>query len=153
EEVSKNDTEAVENYRKAIDHKAPKQLQAYVRLATLLRDQLNQPKEADEAINAMVNSAPQQAEVYGARGHYVLSDRRDPAQQKSRLEAARADFKKALDLSPDDPQVYIDLARISMVEGAGGSRDAEKIIERALKKMPDKAVLYRFLASLRLDSG
>ena len=43
-EAGKNDEEAVKWYRKAIEHNAPEQIEAYQQLATLLRDQLNQAR-------------------------------------------------------------------------------------------------------------
>ena len=62
--------EAVKWYRKAIEHNAPQRIEAYQRLATLLRDQLNQPKMPIKPSKQMVQSAPKNYLVYLARGRY-----------------------------------------------------------------------------------
>ena len=69
-EDGNNDVNAVMWYRKAIEHNAPQRIEAYQRLATLLRSQLDQPKDADRAIEEMVNSAPENYLVYLERGRY-----------------------------------------------------------------------------------
>ena len=69
-EESRRDAKARDYYREAIAHNAPKKIDAYQKLAALLRDpdRLNDPKAADQAIEEMVLSAPENYQVYlGAR--------------------------------------------------------------------------------------
>ena len=51
-------------YRTAIDHNAPQKIEACERLATLLRDRLGQPKEADKVIEKLVTDDPKNYRVY-----------------------------------------------------------------------------------------
>ena len=53
-------------------HNAPQWIEAYQRRARLLRDKLNEPKEAEQAIEAMVQSEPENYQVY-LRGRYRLA--------------------------------------------------------------------------------
>ncbi len=82
--------EAVKWYRDAIENHTPEPIEAYKRLATLLRGQLKQPAEADKVIDEMVRSAPKNYLVYLVRGRYL----RDVG-----LPASEADFKRRWSLA------------------------------------------------------
>ena len=84
-EDGQNDQNAVDCYRKAIGNNAQKRIEAYQQLATLLRSQLDQPKEADQTIEEMVNSAPDNYLVYLARGRY---------RRQFGLPGSEADFRR-----------------------------------------------------------
>ena len=65
---------AVSMYRKAIENNAPQRIEAGERCATLLRDKLQQPKEAEQVINSLVNdTSPEDYRGYLARGRYRLA--------------------------------------------------------------------------------
>ena len=90
QEDSGNDLNAVTWYQKAIAQNAPQRIEAYQRCASLLRSQLGQPKEADQMIEEMVKSAPDNYLVYLERGRY---------RRQFGLSGSGADFRKALELA------------------------------------------------------
>ncbi len=68
-EVNRNDARAKICYEAAIENQAPEKIDAYERLASLLRqpNRLNKPQAADQVIDAMVWSAPDDYHVYVAQ--------------------------------------------------------------------------------------
>ena len=140
--ASKNDADAVEWYRKAIENHAPEQIEAYQRLAFLLRGPLDQPKEADKAIEAMVQSAPKNYLVYLARGRY---------RRQFRLPESGADFQKALELAEASPDVCLEMAKTAVAESRYD--EARRILEDGLKKTPASAAIYFALAELERGTG
>jgi cellulose synthase operon protein C len=145
-EGAKNDDDAVKDavkyYRAAIENNAPEQITAYKQLATLLRSQLNQPGDADKAIEAMVRSAPKNYLVYLARGRY---------RRQFALPESGADFQKALELAEGSPEVYLEMARTAETESGLGA--ARQILEVGLKRAPSSAALYEALAGLERRTG
>ena len=136
--------EAVERYRSAIKNNAPEQEQidAYQQIAALLRGSLNKPRDADQAIEAMVQSAPKNYLVYLARGRYL----HQLGSPKSEAES-QADFQKARELAEDSPEVYLETARAAATYDA-----ARQILELGLKKAPASAI-YLALADLEVRNG
>ena len=124
-------------YRKAIEHNAPQQIEAYQRLATLLRGQLNQPKDADQAIEDMVQSAPKNYLVYLERGRY---------RRQFGLPGSGADFRKASGVCGGSPEVYLEMAKTAETES--GYDAAREILEDGLKKAPASAEIYEALTDL-----
>src|SRR5262249_47922729 len=59
EEQAKEIDLAVKSFQAAIDHGAPQRIEASQRLAALLREQLSKPEQADQVIEAMVQSNPE----------------------------------------------------------------------------------------------
>ena len=134
-----NDVNAVTSYRKAIEHNAPQRIEAYQRLATLLRSQLEQPKDADQAIEEMVKSAPENYLVYLERGRY---------RRQFGLAGSGADFQKALELAGSSPDVYLEMAKTA--EAESGYDAAREIFEMGLKKAPASTEIYEALTNLEL---
>ena len=128
-------------YRKAIKHDAPQQIEAYQRLATLLRpaDRLNNPKTADQAIEEMVRSAPKNYLVYLARGRY---------RRQFGLPESGADFREGAGAGRGTPEVYLEMARTAETES--GYDAARQILEDGLKKAPASAEIYEALTDLEL---
>ena len=143
-EESRRETKARDYYREAIAHNAPKKIDAYLKLAALLRDpdRLNEPKAADQAIEEMVQSAPENYQVYLARGRY---------RRQFNLPDSRSDFEKALKLADNKPDIYLELAKIA--ESQGGSEAAKRVLETGLTKLPTAAELYIALADLIQRAG
>ena len=137
-----NAAEAVTWYRKAIENHAPEQIKAYQQLAFLLRGPLDKPKEADKAIEAMVQFAPKDYSVYLARGRY---------RRQFKLPESGADFTKALELAEGKPEVYLELAANKEIESK--SDEARHILEDGLKKAPASAAIYLALAGFELRTG
>jgi tetratricopeptide (TPR) repeat protein len=134
--------EAQKSYRAAIDNGAAQKVEATQRRANLLRGQLNNPAEADEIIDRMVRDDSQNYQVYLARGRY---------RRRFNLAGADADFRKALESTPDEPQVYLELAELA----AAGSRfeDARRALQSGLEKAPKDPSLHQALATLELRAG
>lgn len=96
---------AADYYRDAIKHGAPERLEASQELAILLRDKLGQREEADRVIDAMVSSASDDYRVYLGRGLYRERNRAKGATKGGE------DLRKAQQLAPHEPKVYLELAR------------------------------------------
>jgi cellulose synthase operon protein C len=149
-EDGKNEADAVKSYRKAIEHNAPQRIEAYQRLATLLRNQDQpQPKDADQVIEDMVKSAPENYLVYLERGRY---------RRQFSLPGSGDDFRKALELAESKPDAYredkeacqiiLELAKTAEVES--GYNAAQEVLEKGLKKAPMSVEIYEALTSLEL---
>ena len=143
EEVKENDVTAVKNsveaYRKVVDQKgAPDRIDAGERLATLLRDKLHQPKEAQAVIDKLVEDTPADYRAYLARGRFLLNlAARDPS-QKALESNANEDFEKARKLARDEPEVYLQKAR-SALRGKSGIRQGEAKPQRRLAARTNRA--------------
>ena len=131
-------------YEEAIKYDAPQKIEAYQRLATLLRDpaRLNDPKDADQVIEEMVQSSPRNYLVYLGRGRY---------RRQFNLPDSKADFEKATKLAGEEPETFLEMART--VDKESGYDEARKILDAGLKKIPTSDVLYTSLADLELRTG
>ena len=135
----RDDVKAKEYYGKAIDNDAPQKIEAYQRLAAILADpdRLKDRAAADQTIEEMVRSSPENYVVYVERGRY---------RRQFRLPGSKADFEKALKLADNKPEIYLELARIA--EAQDGNDAAEKSLEAGLHKSPTSSELYKDLADL-----
>jgi cellulose synthase operon protein C len=143
-EEGKNDVEAKRWYEEAIEHDSPRKVEAYQRLATLLRrpDRLSDPKAADQVVDAMVQSSPENYQVYLARGRY---------RRQYGLPGARVDIEKALKLAGDKPEIVLEMAGAAVAES--GQDEARRILEAGLARIPSSTELYESLADLELRAG
>jgi tetratricopeptide (TPR) repeat protein len=157
-EAAEKYNEAAENYAQAVkykapehkapdykapDYKVPEWIEASQRRANLLRDQLKEPEQADQAIETMVHSDPENDEVYLARGRYRLAGAKGDG-RKALLAGARVDFEKALRLDPRKPETYLLLAKVA--EQESGPDAAQRLLEDGVKKLPSSIPLYLALA-------
>jgi cellulose synthase operon protein C len=138
---------AAESYRSAIEHKAPERIEAAQQLAMLLtrdKDKVGKKErdEADGVIDAMVKSEPDDYRAYLARGRY---------RQASGGKGSRDDFEKALQLAPDRPEVYLEVA--SAVDRESGSDAARQVLDRGLAAAPKSVAIYVALANLQQKAG
>ena len=140
----KNDQDARQRYEAAIEHNAPRKIEASERLAALLRqpDRLNDPKAADAVVDEMVRSSPDDYRVYLARGQY---------RRRFGLLDAKGDIEKALKLAGDKPEIVLEMAGIAAAEA--DKEQARKILETGLTKMPGTAELHLALADLEFRTG
>jgi tetratricopeptide (TPR) repeat protein len=146
-EKTGDDLKALSYYEEAIAHNAPQQLEAYQRRAGLLRE-LGRTQEAEATIEKMVQSAPENYQVFLERGRY-----------RSRfgdLKGSLSDFRQAMKLVPDRPEVYLELAEATEKEATAkgtGRANARRILEEGLKTAPTSVALYEALASLDSRGG
>lgn len=121
------------------------QASVHIALADILRreERYEEANSAyDEAIALFETADPAQWAIYFARG--ITYERTD------RWELAEADFRKALELEPDQPQV-LNYLGYSFVEQRENLDEALNMIERAVAERPDDGyitdslgwVLYR----------
>ncbi|HEX3446679.1 MAG TPA: tetratricopeptide repeat protein [Isosphaeraceae bacterium] len=145
-EAGKNDAAAATYYRSSIKADASPEIKidAYWRLATVLRSRLDKPREADQAIEKMVESHPSNYKVFLERGRY---------RRRFDLPDSAADFQKALQLSGGEPAVYVEMAKAAIAEGRQQNGAARQILEDGLKKWPSSAMLCRELAIRDLEIG
>ncbi|MHB1037152.1 MAG: tetratricopeptide repeat protein [Pirellulales bacterium] len=129
--------DAVAHYQKAIKL-APGEIDAYTALASVRRLRLDQAKEADQAIEQMVKANPKSFTAYLERGHY--------RQQFESFDAAKPDYLQAQKLAPDDVEVILSIAGVSIQEANYAA--ATKEVERALKLHPKEVRLHRLYATL-----
>jgi cellulose synthase operon protein C len=144
-EEAKDYTDAELYYREALKHGAPEPIDVYMRLAVLLRDRLKQEKQADKVIADMVLSESKNYKVYLVRGQYVLAQP-DATKSTALLANAKSDFAKALELAPDKPEVYLEMAKVA--ERESGPKAAQQILEKGQEEASKSAMLYGALASI-----
>ena len=99
-EKGKNDSAAASFYQRAIkaDTTPEIKIDSYSRLANVLRLRLDKPEKADQAIEKMVQSYPNNYKVYVERARYrrLIKLPEGEADFKKAQELAAADLKKAL---------------------------------------------------------
>ncbi len=164
----------------AIPADAPEALSAMVGKAEVMRE-AGQPDEAIAAMRAALAQFPEALEVHTALGdmlrresmfedagkaydgalallpniephHWALFYQRGIAHERSQQwDKAEADFHRALELEPDQPDV-LNYLGYSWVEQGTNLLEAERMIEKAVEQRPDDGyivdslgwVLYRF---------
>ncbi|MCA9117016.1 MAG: tetratricopeptide repeat protein, partial [Planctomycetaceae bacterium] len=140
--------EAAVHYRTAIAQQYRKPL-VYLQLASLL-EQLGQPEAADGALAEMVTANADSAEAFLARATYRV--------RKGQFPLALEDLRQAEELAPQDREVILLRARLSLV-GAGGSEDTvdtstvREQLRGAINREPDVAELYLTAAQVELGEG
>lgn len=138
---------AAESYRKSIADD-PKQVQPYLRLASVQQLHLNAADEADKTMDAMVaankdRDREQAAAAYLGRSIY-WSD-------KGQLDKAGADATRALELAPESSEVVFNSCRIALQQ-----RDWEEVrrlLEPAVQKFPEDPRFYQALAQAQAGLG
>ena len=118
-------------------------------MATLLRGRLNEPQEADQAIESMVASDPENYRVYLERGRYRQRFQKSDEDRKSVV----ADFQDALKRAPNESAIYIELARVAQQQTPPDWQEAVKILRAGLEANPKSGDLYLPLAMVELRTG
>ncbi len=122
---------------------APWEIDAYLTLQEVLRRRLDDAELADEVMQQMVIANPDSSDAYLRLGRYQM--------RQGRPAKAIAAFDRALELSPDDPDVILEVADIAITR-----RDfdrARPLLEAGLKSHPDVAEMYRAMGALTLAEG
>lgn len=138
-EASEEWHKAVERYEQAIEHD-PGQIDAYVGLARVHREHLDDPERADAVMDELIDSNLENVEAYLERARYRDTLERD--------DDARVDVARARELSPDDADVLLESARL-----APGPDEARSYLEHGLAVHPQDERMYRFLADVEARAG
>jgi len=149
EQAADDDRAAVESFKSAAAHDASQRFDALQRAATLLRGRLNEPDEADEVIESMVASAPDDHRVYLERGRYRL---KFPMSDEG-LKEVEADFREALKRAPEASEIYIELAGLAQRRTPPDWGEAARVLEEGLEAAPKSGDLYLPLAMVELRAG
>jgi tetratricopeptide (TPR) repeat protein len=143
QEVTGNLPSAIESYSRAVKYD-PKQVNAYARLAYLLRRELKQDARATQVLNEMVDNNKESWQAWRARARYRQ-------QFDTNLDNALSDADRALNLAPEEPEVLLVAAEI--FRDKGNLDEARKILQRGVEKRPDNPYLSQALANLELRTG
>jgi tetratricopeptide (TPR) repeat protein len=126
-------------YRKVTQF-SPKQISAYVRLASLLRDPLGQPDQADLVMDELVKSNDQSFQAYLIRARYKLSnDAPDEAVQ---------DVERARQLGPKEVDSFLVAAEAAQKRRRWD--EARKHLSEGLALHPNHAGLHQALAQVEI---
>ncbi|QEH39214.1 tetratricopeptide repeat protein (plasmid) [Aquisphaera giovannonii] len=142
----KQPEEAARAYRSAVenlDRGSAEWIEAYGRLAGVLRTQLKRPDEAKAAIADMVKADPENYRAHMEQGRYY--------RQAGELKDAATYLQQALDRKPDEPEIYRELALV-----AAESKDfarAREILDKGLQVAPDDVPLHLAYAQVEMASG
>jgi tetratricopeptide (TPR) repeat protein len=141
-ETRAESAQAAKAYESVI-RRAPERIEAYVRLAGLLRTRLGKPDQAMRCMDRMVAANKGSARAYLERAAY-LRERRQTAK-------AAADLREALRLAPDDAEVA--LAASSLAQEQRRPDDARACLALAMKRHPKDVRLYQTLAAVEYQAG
>jgi tetratricopeptide (TPR) repeat protein len=134
--------EALKNFQKAISL-SPKQLQAYPRIATILRFHFSREKEADQWMDKLVKANPNDAMAHYLRGNYLKSFGLDAE--------ARKEAMKSLELKKDNRDGLWLAAQCCLSDKEYDQ--ARKYCERSIELYPKSVVIYTTLADVELRAG
>lgn len=130
-------TQAALSYERAF-REDPRQIEAYVRLALLLQDRLDQPERAEQVLDELVSKNSQSTEAYLARAMHRLN--------RGWLAKAGSDLEHARRLAGDDPRILLALADL---EGRRGRRqEARRWLLQGRTRAPRHLAVHLALATL-----
>ena len=132
---------AAASYRDAVAH-APDRMDAYTRLARLLRGSLNRPSEADQVMDDLVAANDHAPAAYLDRAAYRVA--------YGSLDDAERDAARARELAPDDARALLTTADLAARRGRAD--DARTALRRGLGLHPDDLDLRLALATLDLGT-
>jgi len=140
---------ATEHFREAIASfqgvvaSDPRNGEAYIELARLLRDKAGDPDQADAVVNQMVTANGTSAKARLLRGQY--------RQENDDLAGAKEDVLRALEMAPDNAEVLVAAAQLAMDEQE--LEDARGYLDRARELYPDDEKVHQALAVLNVTEG
>jgi tetratricopeptide (TPR) repeat protein len=130
-------SQAAASYEKAIRLDVG-QIEAYIRLALLLQDRLDQSEKTKQVLDELVRHNDQAAEAYLARALHQL--------QLGRLSESERDLQKARELSGNDPRLLLALADLECRRGRW--EEARRWLREGRAREPGNLALHLALATL-----
>lgn len=141
---------AARAYRRA-NTLAPREIDAYLRLADVLRRRLGQEdrnaREADEVMARLVENNSDQVSALLARWRY-RRQWTDLADDPTKLEEAAADVRQALERAPDQADALLAAAELAQLQKK--PEEARKFLQQGQTAFGTDARFVRDLASLEL---
>jgi tetratricopeptide (TPR) repeat protein len=142
QEADKDYAHASRTFARSIQHD-PHQVDAYVRLARLLRLRLGRPEEADQVIDSLVEANGESFRAYLGRGRYC--------QEFGPLDAAARDLARAQELAPREPDVLLAVAELA--QARGDLDGARRQLEQCRELAPRTLRLFQDLGGLEAEAG
>ncbi len=121
----------------------PSRLDSYVIWAEVLQNRLKKPDEAGDILDALVKANSQSFRAYLSRAKYL--------EMQKRFVPAEADIKKAMELAPHEPEVY--LAAAERAHAQGDLSQARVWLRKGWEQCPSSLQLIRTLIWLELWAG
>ncbi len=121
----------------------PSNVDAYMALADLFHDGMDDADQAEAVMSQMVNTNPKSSQAYLGRGRYW--------QKVKETEKAKEDIFQALEMAPNDMDILLAAAELAI-----GEKDFEKSrehLDRARELFPDNEQVYQTLAVLNVTMG
>jgi tetratricopeptide (TPR) repeat protein len=141
---------AAASFREAIKQDS-RELNAYARLADVLRRNLDRPREADQCMEKLVESNPASATAHLLRGKYLHATAASAKARKEVEAAARAEADEALELAPDNLDALVLAAQLALQEGRYDA--ARTHAKRAIQLAPKLVLGYAVLSQVELQAG
>ncbi|MBI2804433.1 MAG: tetratricopeptide repeat protein [Planctomycetes bacterium] len=142
QDAQKEYAQAVRSFEEA-KRTNPKQLASYHLLAEVLQDRLNQPDEAAKAMDEMIQKNPASWEAYLSRARFH--------RRRGEEKPARVDLERALELSPKQPEVILEVADAARFRGDW--RHAVDLLTTGSKLYPGDERFYIELARVKMQAG
>jgi tetratricopeptide (TPR) repeat protein len=139
QEAQKEYPQAVASFEEAIRIN-PKQVHSYTLLAEVLQDRLNQPDEAQKAMDDLVRANADSHQAYLLRARF---QRRRGDEKK-----AESDLGMAYKLGPDQPDVILEVA--DAARASGNWKEAVGLLKDGMKRFPDQAAFYKGMAWVKI---
>lgn len=140
QEEAREYSQAAASYQSAI-HDDPGQVEAYIRLALLYQDRLDQPENAEHVFDELVRNNGKSAEAYLARAIQRMD--------RGALTEAARDMDRARDLAPDDARVLLTASELERRRGRWD--EARRCLERGRRQQPSRLAPHLALAALELQ--
>jgi tetratricopeptide (TPR) repeat protein len=146
--------DAVQAYQAAIGL-TPGRIDAYPRLALLLRERLAKPGEADQCMKTLIDNNKKAFQAYLQRAAYWKKLRlaQPPFSEQGNLldRAAAADISEALRLAPDEADVVLAAAESAQAQQRWDL--AREHLRRGLEHHPEDVRMYQVAAELEFHAG
>ena len=141
---------AAASFREAVKHNS-RELNAYARLADVLRWKLDRPREADQCMEKLVDANPGSPTAHLLRGKYLHATAASAKAPKEVEAAARAEAGAALELAPDNLDALLLAATLALREGRYDA--ARTHAKRAIQLAPKLVLGYAVLSQVELQAG
>src|SRR5262249_37018456 len=120
----------------------PDQIEAYRRLAMLLRRRLNRAQEADQVMTQLIASNERSYQAYLDRAAYL---------RRFNPPLAEEDLNVALRLAPNEAEVLLRAAEMAQDKNDLGK--AREYLQRGMQLYPKDHRMFQVLADLELGAG